>query len=153
MDTVEELNGTYFYKGYTQLTPQQLWWLNTVDALREHLGISVADAVLIASGQPWLPTRQKPGTATPGTSIASRLSRKYLDKPLPKGIRLPTLVGETPQRLHISYVNNWGKFIGRNVPWLGYALSAWTIYAIGRDVKDRFNLIARPADRIQWTYF
>ncbi|MGH5874604.1 STM2901 family protein, partial [Serratia marcescens] len=108
---------------------------------------------LIASGQPWLPTRQKPGTATPGTSIASRLSRKYLDKPLPKGIRLPTLVGETPQRLHISYVNNWGKFIGRNVPWLGYALSAWTIYAIGRDVKDRFNLIARPADRIQWTYF
>ncbi len=135
MDTVEELNGTYFYKGYTQLTPQQLWWLITVDALREHLGISVADAVLIASGQPWLPTRQKPGTATPGTSIASRLSRKYLDKPLSKGIRLPTLVGETPQRLHISYVNNWGKFIGRNVPWLGYALSAWTIYAIGRDVK------------------
>lgn len=76
MDTVEELNGTYFYKGYTQLTPQQLWWLITVDALREHLGISVADAVLIASGQPWLPTRQKPGTATSGTSIASRLSRK-----------------------------------------------------------------------------
>ncbi len=38
MDTVEELNGTYFYKGYTQLTPQQLWWLITVDALREHLG-------------------------------------------------------------------------------------------------------------------
>ncbi|MGP2990387.1 STM2901 family protein, partial [Serratia marcescens] len=35
MDTVEELNGTYFYKGYTQLTPQQLWWLITVDALRE----------------------------------------------------------------------------------------------------------------------
>lgn len=69
MDTVEELNGTYFYKGYTQLTPQQLWWLINVDALREHLGISVADAVLIASGQPWLPTRQKPGTATPGTSI------------------------------------------------------------------------------------
>lgn len=39
MDTVEELNGTYFYKGYTQLTPQQLWWLITVDALREHLRI------------------------------------------------------------------------------------------------------------------
>ncbi|HEJ0329406.1 hypothetical protein I5M90_04215 [Serratia marcescens] len=153
MDTVEEINGTYFYKGYMQLTPQQLWWLITVDAIREHLEISVADAVLIASGQPWLPTRQKPGTATRGTSIASRLSRKYLDKPLPKGIRLPTLVGESPQRLHISYVNNWGKFIGRNVPWLGYALSAWTIHAIGRDVKDHFNRIARPADRIQWTYF
>ncbi|HGM6324357.1 TPA: STM2901 family protein [Serratia marcescens] len=149
MDTVEELNGTYFYKGYTQLTPQQLWWLITVDALREHLGISVADAVLIALGQPWLPTRQSRGPL----HQARQSPRDCRGKPLPKGIRLPTLVGETPQRLHISDVNNWGKFIGRNVPWLGYALSAWTIYAIGRDVKDRFNLIARPADRIQWTYF
>ncbi|HCR2979598.1 hypothetical protein [Serratia marcescens] len=50
MDTVEELNGTYFYKGYTQLTPQQLWWLITVDVISMHLGISVADTVLIASG-------------------------------------------------------------------------------------------------------
>ncbi|MGK0688798.1 hypothetical protein ACSFC0_25960 [Serratia marcescens] len=56
---------------------------------------------------------------TPGTSIASRLSRKYLVNPLPKGIRLPTLVGETPQRLHISYVNNWGNLSAAMFPGWG----------------------------------
>ncbi|EIE1668122.1 hypothetical protein KHV55_002744 [Salmonella enterica] len=40
MDTTEPLNGTYFYGGLSNLTPQQLWWAITIAVVSEHLGIS-----------------------------------------------------------------------------------------------------------------
>ncbi|HCL5638244.1 TPA: hypothetical protein N2N45_004327 [Klebsiella aerogenes] len=153
MDTTETLNGTYFYGGYSNLTPQQLWWAITITVVSEHLGISAVDAALIISGQPILKTRAKPGTATPGTSIASKYISRWLSYELPRGYRLPTLTGKSITTLKLTSTNNLGRFVGRNVPWLGWVMTFTTIYSIQMDVKDTFNRIVAPKDRIQWTYF
>lgn len=154
MDTVEELGGTYFYKGYNNLNPQQLFWLIWVDAFSHHAGIEISAAAMILSGYPVLPTRRKPIGATRGTSIASVVSRKLLpDLRLPSGVVMPTLVGRSLKDLHISYTNKIRTIIGRNIPWIGYAMAAHTVFAISKDVKETFNLIARPEHAIAWTYF
>lgn len=154
MDTVEELNGAYFYKGYCNLTPQQLFWLIWVDAFSHHTGIEISAAAMILSGYPLLPTRRKPVGAIRGTSIASVVSRKLIpDIRLPTGVVVPTLVGRSLKDLHISYTNKIRTAIGRNIPWIGYAMAARTLYAISKDVKETYNLIARPEHTIKWTYF
>lgn len=153
MDTTETLNGTYYYGGLTNLTPQQLWWAITIAVVSDHLGISAVDAALVISGQPLLPTRGKPRGATPGTSIASKYISHWLNYKLPYGMRLPTLTGKTINTLQLSSTNNLGRFVGRNVPWLGWVMTFTTIYNIQRDIKDTFNRVAAPKDRIQWAYF
>ncbi|EJZ7319566.1 hypothetical protein OIR25_001529 [Salmonella enterica subsp. enterica serovar Infantis] len=50
MDTTETLNGTYFYGGLSNLTPQQLWWAITIAVVSDHLGISAVDAALVIQG-------------------------------------------------------------------------------------------------------
>jgi len=153
MDTVEQLNGTYFYGGMTNLTPQQLWWAITIVVVSDYLEISVVDASLVISGQPILGTRTKPGTATAGTSIASKYLSKWLNYKLPHGFRLPTLTGKSIATLKWTSTNNLGRFVGRNVPWLGWVLTFMTIYQIENDIKNTYNRIALPKDRIEWTYF
>ncbi|EDX9404791.1 hypothetical protein C4970_003774 [Salmonella enterica subsp. enterica serovar Nottingham] len=71
----------------------------------------------------------------------------------PPGIRLPTLTSKTINSLQLSSTNNLGRFVGRNVPWLGWVMTFTTIYDTQRDIKDTFNRVAVPKDRIQWTYF
>lgn len=95
----------------------------------------------------------KPRGTTPGTSIASKYISNWLNYKLPPGIRLPTLTGKTINSLQLSSTNNLGRFVGRNVPWLGWVMTFTTIYDIQRDIKDTFNRVAVPKDRIQWTYF
>jgi len=153
MDTTETLKGTYFYGGMSNLTPQQLWWVVTAVVVSEHLEISVIDASLIISGQPILLTRGKPGTATKGTSIASKYLSKWLNYKLPNGYRLPTLTGKSITTLKLTSTNNPGRFVGRNVPWLGWVLTFATVYEIERDIQYTFNKIVLPKDRVQWTYF
>nr|WP_072037686.1 hypothetical protein [Enterobacter sp. Bisph1] len=123
MDTTETLNGTYFFGGLSNLTPQQLWWAITIAVVSDHLGISAVDAALVISGQPILRTRTKPGTATPGTSIASKYISNWLNYKLPRGMRLPTLTGKNINSLRLSSTNNLGRFVGRNVPWLGWVMT------------------------------
>jgi hypothetical protein len=57
----------------------------------------------------WMPTRAKPFGTTPGTSVASILSRKYLDYDLKKKI-LPTLTNASVKRLRFILVRNIGGF-------------------------------------------
>lgn len=153
MDTTEELNGTYFYGGYQNVTHVQLFWLIGVQAVGEHLNISVTAAALVLSGQPLLPTRTKPMGTTPGTSVAAWSSRKLLNYRFPRGFLLPTLTGKTVGELHISWVNNLGAFVGRNVPWVGWVLSFGSIYRILSDIRQTYDKVARPEHRIKWTYF
>lgn len=153
MDTTETRNGTYYYGGLPNLTPQQLWWAITIAVVSDRLGISAIDAALIISGQPVLKTRVKPGTATPGTSVASKYISRWLNYNLPRGIRLPTLTGQGIATLKYTSTNNLGRFVGRTLPWLGWVMSFSTIYSIQSDVKDIFNRIVAPQDRIQWAYF
>lgn len=153
MDTTETLNGTYLYGGLSNLSPQQLWWAITTSAVSGYLGISAVDAALIISGQPIIGTRVKPGTATPGTSLASKYMSNWLNYRLPHGFRLPTLTGKSIATLKWTSTNNLGRFVGRNVPWLGWVLTFTTIYQINTDIRQTYNKIARPEHRIQWTYF
>lgn len=77
MDTVEELNGTYFYKGMINLSaPELLFWV-MIDAVEEQLGVQdmVAVASLILGGN-YISVPGKPLTATKGTSPASLFFRK-----------------------------------------------------------------------------
>ncbi|HGM6858933.1 TPA: STM2901 family protein [Serratia rubidaea] len=154
MDTVEELGGTYFYKGYGNLNNQQLFWLIWVDAFSQHAGLEFSAAAMVLSGYPFIGTRGKPEPATKGTSIASVVSRKVLPNiRLPTGVVIPTLVGRSLKDLHVSYTNQVRTAVGRNIPWIGYAMAAYTVFAINRDVKETYNRIARPEHRIAWTYF
>lgn len=153
MDTTEELNGTYFYGGYSNATHVQLFWLVGVQVVSEHLGLAATDAALVLAGQPLIPTRAKPGSATKGTSVASLASRYLLNYRFPKGMLLPTLNGKTISQLHVSWTNHLGAFVGRNVPWLGWIMTFTTVYNIFNDIRSTYNRVARPEHRIQWTYF
>ncbi|MFC3947791.1 STM2901 family protein [Serratia entomophila] len=154
MDTVEELGGTYFYKGYSNLNPQQLFWLVWVDAFSQHAGLEISASAMILAGYPFLGTRGKPSPATKGTSIASVVSRRLIpDIHLPPGVVIPTLVGRSLKDLHVSYTNKVRTAIGRNIPWIGYAMAAYTVHAISRDVKETYNRVARSEHRIAWTHF
>lgn len=77
MDTVEELNGTYFYAGKSNLTAAELVMI-FVRIPQSQFGIGVADfgaVVALASGRNNLWTRAKPAGATKGTSYASVTAR------------------------------------------------------------------------------
>lgn len=70
MDTVEELNSTYFYAGRSNLTASQLLFMI-------QLGVQDFGAIVsIVAGLNVSPTRTKPRGAIEGTSLASRGSRK-----------------------------------------------------------------------------
>ncbi|MCV4593569.1 hypothetical protein OFC51_31470, partial [Escherichia coli] len=43
--------------------------------------------------------------------------------------------------------------IARYVPWLGWIGLVNSIYQVSRKTQEKYNLIARPKDRIQWTSF
>lgn len=153
MDTTEELNGTYFYGGYTNVTHVQLFWLAGVQVVSEHPGLAAADAAMVLAGHPLIPTRAKPLGATRGTSVASLTSRYLLNYRFPKGILLPALNGKTISQLHVSWTSHLGAFAGRNVPWLGWIMTFTAVCNIFNDIRSTCNRVARPEHRIQWTYF
>src|SRR5215207_4996676 len=98
MDTTEELNGTYFYHGHTNVTPGELFDLIFLEQFCDELGIGIESGAAILAGQPWLKTRQKPRDATKGTSVVSKYGRMLLkDARTPFGIRVPTPVGSRMQ--------------------------------------------------------
>lgn len=77
MDTVEELNSTYFYAGRSNLTASQLLFMIFCENIANQLGVQDFGAIVsIVAGLNVLPTRTKPRGAIEGTSLASRGSRK-----------------------------------------------------------------------------
>lgn len=83
MDTVEELNGTYFYAGRSNLTASELFFMVFCENVVDQLGLGLVDfgaVVAIVSGRNTLPTRAKPNGAEKGTSYASKASRKVFKK-------------------------------------------------------------------------
>ncbi|CRY67045.1 putative phage membrane protein [Yersinia kristensenii] len=150
MDTIEELNGTYYYHGHTQLTPLELFNLIFLENFSERTGLEITSAAMILSGQPVLPTRGKPIGTTKGTSVASKLSRAmFKDMRFPNGV---SLYMPTSKNL-FAKTNRVGAFIGRAIPWLGYVELVITLQLVAADTRTKYNLIARPKDRIAWTYF
>ncbi len=149
MDTTEELNGTYYYRGHTNLFKAELLNVIFLEEFRTELGIDSVSGAAILSGQPWLGTRGKPKGATLGTSVISKYARIILrDARVPFGIQIPTPVGVRMQKS-----NKIAAVIARWVPWLGWASLSMSLYRVTTRTQEKYNLIARPKDRIQWTSF
>lgn len=149
MDTTEEINGTYFYRGHSNVTPGELLEIIFLEEFCMELRIDAVSGAAILGGQPWLRTRAKPEGATLGTSVVSKYARIILrDARLPFGIKIPTPVG-----VRMQPTNKLAAVIGRYIPWLGWASLALTLHRVSTRTQEKYNLIARPKDRIAWTSF
>ncbi|MEI2266764.1 STM2901 family protein [Erwinia sp. CGal63] len=147
MDTIEELNGTYFYKGIYNLSAGELFFWVFLDAVHEQLNVSdLLAAACIVLGQPERPTRGKPAGTTKGTSIASEMSRRYLNIELP--FRLPSLTNASARNLKFKYVNNLGAFVGRAIPVLGWFITGSDVVTIAFKATKNYNRIARGNDKL-----
>ncbi|WP_241586466.1 STM2901 family protein [Rosenbergiella epipactidis] len=150
MDTVEELNGTYFYDGISNLSPQELLFWVMIDEAHKQLGIK--DIVGLASiilGNNIIEIPGKPITATRGTSPASLFFRKHLSYKFRTRI-LPTLTKKsfTLRGIKIFWVNNLGAFAGKAVPVLGWSIMAADVAIISFNAVNRFTTIDRSEDKI-----
>ncbi|AHK21012.1 putative membrane protein [Yersinia pseudotuberculosis IP 32953] len=153
MDTVEELGGTYFYAGRSNLTASGLLFMIFFEKTVDQFGLGMADfgaAAAILSGRNNLPTRPKPISAMKGTSYASKAARGVFKKSqFPFGIQLPTWIGGyTPWTAKRRMVSNIGTFVGRSIPLLGLIIIAADVSEITyRAIRD-YNTIARGNDKI-----
>ncbi|MEP8984047.1 STM2901 family protein [Enterobacter cloacae] len=148
MDTVEALNGTYFYKGICNISAGVLFFWILLDKIEEQFG-GIEDALTmscIVLGLPLLKTRNKPYGTTAGTSIASKYLRQYLNVELP--VRLPTLTEASIATLKPKYVTNLGAFVGRGLPVIGWTLVASDLAQICYKTLKMYNTIAYKKDRI-----
>ncbi|CAG2263524.1 MULTISPECIES: STM2901 family protein [Burkholderia] len=142
------MNNTYAFGTHRDLTPMELFFLIFIDETCKELGVDdVAAVVAIVAGQNWMPTRAKPFGTTPGTSVASILSRKYLDYDLKKKI-LPTLTNASVKRLKFILVRNIGVFVGRAVPVVGWVIAAKDVTMISIRSVSRYNALVKPEDKV-----
>lgn len=154
MDTTEQLNGTYFYGGLDSLTPGELFFWIMVDVTTEHftgtaeVSRDIMAAAAIYSGQNNIAVSGKLANATPGTSRASKLARKHLQKyrlPFP----LPTyIVAKNPFRIKLIMTQKLGTFVGRTIPVIGWAVLAADVSLISWKTVNRYNTIANEDDRV-----
>lgn len=153
MDTVEELNGTYFYAGRYNLTATELLFMIFCEKTIAQFDLGFADygaIVAIISGRNTIPTRTKPAGATKGTSYASKAARSVFRKAqFPFGIQLPTWTkGYTPWTAKRRMVSHIGTFVGRSIPLVGVLILAFDVSEITyRTIRD-YNVIARGKDKI-----
>ncbi len=155
MDTTEETNGTYYYHGHANVTPGELFDLIFIEQLADGLEMTTEAVSMILIGQPYIPVSGKLSreTNTPGTSVASIVSRKLLgDARFPFGLRPSAPMGKL-SKLKMVPTTKIATFIGRWIPFVGYAELIITVQLVSKRTRDKYNLIARPSDRIQWTYF
>ncbi|KFC86956.1 MULTISPECIES: STM2901 family protein [Hafnia] len=155
MDTTEETNGTYFYHGHPNVTPGELFDLIFIELLADTLGMTTEGVSMVLIGQPLIPVSGKlsAATNTPGTSVASIVSRKILkDARFPFGLRPSAPMGKL-SKLKMVPTNKIATFLGRWLPFVGYAELIITVQLVAKRTRDKYNLIARPSDRIQWTSF
>lgn len=144
IDTNEELNGTYFYKGLTNLSAGELFFFIFLEEAQKQLGTGdVVALALIILGQPTQSTRGKPAGATPGTSILSENLRRWLKF---RVNRWPTLTNESIRHLRFSYVTSLGAFAGRWIPILGIAFVMNDVMRISLNSLRTYNTIARKDD-------
>ncbi|AMO48905.1 Membrane protein [Enterobacter sp. FY-07] len=153
MDTVEELNGTYFYAGKSNLTATELFFMVFCEKTVEQFGLGLLDfsaVIAVVSGRNDLETRQKPSDALKGTSYASKGARAVFKKAkFPFGLSLPTwLGGYTPWTARRVMVRNIGTFVGRTIPLLGVLVLTNDVSQIVYCTIRDYNAIARGNDKI-----
>ncbi|WP_234013643.1 hypothetical protein [Cronobacter dublinensis] len=116
MDTTEELNGTYFYAGRSNLTASGLLFIIFCEQFAEQLGVDDFGAIVaVVSGRRDIKTRTKPADALDGTSRASKAARRVFGtRKFPLGIKLPTLIGGRLENgnyptLRLYFVQQWRR--------------------------------------------
>ncbi|EOW1328787.1 STM2901 family protein [Klebsiella aerogenes] len=147
MDTTEQINGTYYYNGKSNLSSHELLFWVFLDTAAIHFGVDdIMTIALIMLGQPIKNTRTKPGGATKGTSILSHELRKVFHNDLK--VRLPTLTNQSIRNLRWSYVTNLGAFAGRWIPILGIIYLTGDVIYVSIKATTRYNAIARGDDKL-----
>jgi len=137
----------YDYKDLTNITREELFvWIAIDQVLEQFSGMDIAAAAAVLSGQPFLPTRAKFGGATPGTSPASVLSRKLLNKNM--AFRMPMITGNSIKTLRIATTKNLGAWVGRSVPIVGWLILAYDVEEIIRKIIVSYNQIAIGEDKL-----
>ncbi|PKH21464.1 hypothetical protein CIG19_16320 [Enterobacterales bacterium CwR94] len=148
MDTVEQLNGTYFYKGISNLSAEELLFWIFVTNVEKQLGVQDLGAITaIILGDNSIHVPGKPMTATPGTSYASLFFRKWLNIRLKRNI-LPTLTKKSVKKLKFRMVNNIGVFVGRAVPVVGWIILANDVAQISYNTVVDYNRIVRHDEKL-----
>lgn len=151
MDTVEELNGTYFYAGRPNLKANELLFMIFCEEMANQLGVDDFAAIIaIVSGMNILTTRGKFARATPGTSFASRGARKaFGNAKFPWGRELPSIVGGyPPHKLKVIMTHKISTFVGRAMPVVGWIILANDVTQITFHTVRKYNSIARENDKI-----
>ncbi|MGD8165553.1 STM2901 family protein [Pantoea sp. FN0307] len=151
MDTTEELNGTYFYAGRSNLSASELLFMIFCENVADQLGVQDFGAIIsIVTGLNILSTRGKFANATPGTSLASRGARKVFgNAQFPWGLELPSVVGGyPPHRLKILMTHKIGTFVGRAIPIVGWVILASDVSVITFQTIKKYNYLARGGDKI-----
>ncbi|MGU3412381.1 STM2901 family protein [Enterobacteriaceae bacterium C34A] len=155
MDTTEEINGSYYYHGHPNVTPGELFDLIFIEQLADALGMTTEGVSMVLIGQPYIPVSGKlsAATNTAGTSIASIVSRTILkDARFPFGLKPSAPMGKL-SKLKMVPTTKIATFLGRWIPFVGYAELIITVQLVAKRTREKYNMIARPSDRIQWTYF
>ncbi|WP_034942984.1 STM2901 family protein [Erwinia oleae] len=148
MDTVEQLNGTYFYKGISNLSPYELLFWVFVTNVEKQLGVQdLAAITALLLGDNSIDVPGKPMTATPGTSYASVFFRRWLNIRLKRNI-LPTLTKKSIQHFKFRMVNNLGVFVGRAVPVVGWVVLAKDVSQIVFFTMVEYNRIVSYEHKI-----
>lgn len=147
MDTVEQLNETYFYDGSSNLSAGELFFWVMVDETLDHFGITdIAAVTAIYLGSNNINVAGKLAGATPGTSVASIYSRRlFRGRMMP--IKLPTWIGYPPNAKRIM-TQKLGTFVGRTIPVAGWVILAVDVTTITFKAVNKYNTIAHPSDRL-----
>lgn len=100
MDTIEELGGTYFYAGRTNLSASEMLFMVFCEETAHQLGIEDLGAIVaVVSGLNVSKTRGKFRGNIKDTSYASRGARKIFGKNVHGNVKLPSVVGGYPHPL------------------------------------------------------
>jgi len=147
MDSVEELNGTYFYDGSSNLSAGELFFWIMIDETLDHFGISdIAAVTAIYLGSNSVTVAGKLAGATPGTSVASVYSRRlFRGHMMP--VRLPTWIGYPPHARKVM-TQRLGTFVGRTIPLVGWVVLAGDVTIILYKALNKYNTIVNPSDRL-----
>ena len=151
MDTTEQLNGSYFYAGRTNLSTSELLFIIFCENVADQLGVQDVGAIVsIVAGLNILSTRGKFAHATPGTSLASRSARKaFGNAQFPWGLELPSVIGGyPPHRLKILMTHKISTFVGHAIPVVGWVILANDVSVITFKTMKKYNSIARGDDKI-----
>lgn len=151
MDTVEELNGTYFYAGRPNLSASEVLFMIFCEQVADQIGVNDFGAIVaIVAGLNISSTRGKFAGATPGTSYASRGARKVFgNAKFPWGKELPSVIGGYPPRqLKIIMTRKVSTFVGRAIPVVGWVILSYDLLQITVNTVRKYNSIARGGDKI-----